>query len=77
MQDYGEWGDVVRELADHQVERYAVVARWPLAECLAAYEARLRREAARHYQMALITLAIGAQAGSKQRQPELPAILKD
>lgn len=68
---------MVRELADYQVDRYEAVSRWPLAECLAAYEARLTRHAARHYQLALITWAIGAQAGSKARQPERPAVLKD
>lgn len=68
---------MVRELADYQVDRYAAVVRWPLAECLVAYEARLRRHAARTHQMALITWAIGAQAGSKARQPEMPAVLKE
>lgn len=75
--DFGEWGDVVRELADYQVDRYVTVSRWPLAECLVAYESRLKRHAARNHQMAVITWAIGAQAGSKARQPEQPDVLKD
>jgi hypothetical protein len=42
-----------------------------------AYEARLKRHAAHQHQMAVVTWAIGAQAGSKARQPETPAVLKD
>jgi len=51
--------------------------KWPLAEALAAYEARLRKDATRDYQVEVIVWAIGAQAGSKGKKPELPAILKD
>lgn len=68
---------MVRELAGYQVERYAAVMRWPVGEALAAYEARLKRDAERAYQLDLVLWAIGAQAGSKARRPERPEILKD
>jgi hypothetical protein len=68
---------VVRELADHQIDRYQQVMQWPLAEVLAAYEARLKRDAQQAYIVEYIAWNIRAQAGSKEKAPKLPPILQD
>ena len=68
---------MVRELAEYRVERYSQVVKWPLAEALAAYEARLKDDAQRAYIVDYIAWNIRAQAGSKEKAPQLPAILQD
>ncbi len=67
----------MRELADYQVDRYQDITRWPLAEVLAAYEARLKDHARQAYIVEYIAWNIRAQAGSKEKTPKRPAILLD
>lgn len=74
--DFGEWGDVVRALADYQVDKYHQVFRWPIGEALAAYEARLKQDAQKAYMVEFIGWNIRAQAGSKEKPPQLPEILR-
>ena len=70
---------MVRELADHEVARYAEIIRWPLAEALLAYEQRIRADARRKYEIDYLAWCILAQSGAtkRKRPPELPAILKE
>lgn len=79
LNDYGEWGQLVRELAGYDVARYAEITRWPLAEALAAYENKLREDARRDYQVQYLAWAVLAAAGAtkRKRPPDLPEILKD
>lgn len=48
-----------------------------LREALVCYEAKLKDDARRDYEVSLVTWAIMAQAGAKAKPPELPDILKD
>jgi hypothetical protein len=50
---------------------------WPLAEALAAYEARLKEYAQRNYIVEYIAWNIRAQAGSKEKPPKVPIILQE
>lgn len=76
LEDLGELGTIIRELAGYSPDRYAEVMHWSVAEALAAYEARLKADAAREYQAELMIWAIFRQAGSKEKQPEQPEVLK-
>ncbi|MBN2321298.1 MAG: hypothetical protein JXR49_19620 [Acidobacteria bacterium] len=67
----------MRTLAGFQVDRYMKVFKWPVAEALAAYEAKLKEDAQRAYMVDFIAWNIRAQAGSKERAPKIPDILKD
>ena len=66
-------------MAGWDLSRYAEVIKWPLAEALASYEARLRESARRDYQTeVLVWSTLAATGATKQRKPpELPAILRD
>lgn len=66
----------MRELAEYQVDRYAAVMKWPMADALCAFESKLKQDAQRGYELDVILWAIGAQAGSKQKAPKMPAILE-
>ena len=68
---------MVRALADYQVDKYQLVFGWPLAEALAAYEARLKKDAQRGYIVDFIAWNIRAQAGSKEKAPRPPEILQE
>ena len=50
---------------------------WPLREMLLCYVARLKDEALRGYQTALIVWASRSAFGGKQKQPDVPVILRD
>lgn len=78
LSEFGEWGDLVRELAGHDVSRYAGVLRWPVGEALAAFEHQMRQEALRRWEMDTLLWAVLAQSGraKKKTPPEPPAILK-
>ena len=68
---------MVRTLAGYQVDRYEAVFKWPVAEALLCYEAKLKEDAQRAYIVDFIAWNIRAQAGSKERPPKIPDILKD
>jgi hypothetical protein len=79
LTDFGEWNDVVRELADHNPLRYADVIRIPLAEALHCYEHVLREDARRDYELRSLLYVIKNSSGMGKRvgkPPELPAIMK-
>lgn len=69
---------MIRDLAGHDPERYAAIMKWPLAEALGAYEARLKNDARRDYGLEVTVWAtLAAQGASKSKKaPELPEILK-
>ena len=69
--DYGPWGELIRELAGWDVDRYDVVARWPLAEALIAYERLLGQQALPQFRHEQSLYA----AGSLKTSPKLPSIL--
>lgn len=68
---------MVRELADWRVDRYQQVMQWPLAEALAAWEARLKRYAQDAWNVEYLAWNIRAAAGSRQKPPRPPAILRE
>lgn len=78
--DFGQWSDVVRELADYNPARYKDVIKYPLAEALIAYESRLRDDAQRDFEFSCLMYQIGCagfSGGKGLRKPEMPPILKD
>jgi len=77
LTEYGDWGGLLRALAQHDYSRYADVLRWPLLEALESYEQMLRDDARRQYDFDFLVWAIIAQGASKKpKPPKLPAILK-
>ena len=68
---------MVRTLADWDPERYRAVIRWPCGEALAAYEARMKRDAELNYSIMHIAWVIAASHGSKAKAPKLPEILRN
>lgn len=70
------WGEVVRGLAEYNVELFDVILAWPLRDALLAYEARLRREALTDYRLSLLTQAILAPYVKDQKPVKLPALLR-
>jgi hypothetical protein len=68
----------VRELSGHDPGRYAAVLRYPAAEALEAFEARLRQVARQDYHMAVQVWAALAATGATKRKkpPDPPAILR-
>ncbi len=76
-QDLGEWGLVLRVVADWDPERIAARALWPLRELLLAYVAFLKRQALERYEndvQVWATLAPHQDQASKP--PRLPKILR-
>lgn len=49
---------------------------WPLRDLFLAYVARMTAVARREYDADLLVWAVLAAGGSKQKQPEIPHILK-
>jgi hypothetical protein len=74
----GEWGAMVRDLADYDPGRYAQVLKWPLAEALSAYEAGLKADAAHDYETQVkVWSTLAATGATKEKKPpKLPDILK-
>ena len=68
---------MVRTLADWNPGKYHSVIQWPCGEALAAYEARMKRNAERNHTIAYIAWVVAASHGSKAKAPKLPEILKD
>lgn len=70
---------MIRELAGYDPRRYEEILDWPVAEALAAFEARLKEEARHSYTLACQMWAALAATGAtkKRKPPELPAILKE
>ena len=74
--EYGDWSLIVREVAGWDHNEVQRVLDWPLREVLLCYVARLKDEALRGYQTAMIVWASRTAMGGKTKQPELPAILR-
>ncbi len=68
---------IVREVAGWDHDEVQRVLDWPLREMLLCYVAHLKDEALRGYQTALIVWASRSAFGGKQKQPDLPVILRD
>jgi hypothetical protein len=76
--ELGEWGHVIRTLADYDPDALERVLHWPIREGLMAYQARLRREAAQRYSEELTIWAILAPHTKKRsKPPQRPRILSD
>jgi hypothetical protein len=60
---------------DH--DRVQQVLDWPIREILLCYVARLKAEALRGYQAAMIAWSAKTSMGGKLKPPELPSILKE
>lgn len=70
----------MRELADHDPARYKVVIKYPLAEALIAYEARLRNDAHHDFEFSCLMYQIGCagfSGGKGLKKPDMPPILKE
>jgi hypothetical protein len=71
---------MVRDITGHNPALYAQAARLPLVEVLTSFEARMRDEAQRAYELECLLFQIAAAASfgkCKAKKPELPAILKE
>lgn len=72
--DVGEWNGIVRELANHEYDRYHVVLRWETNEALLAFIERFLKPAALEvFQMQMNWYMLGKM----EKKPKLPAILTD
>lgn len=73
----GEWGYVVRVVADWDPDRVRERLLWPLRELLLAYLALLKRQAQERYQHDLEVWALLAPHQKKPGSPpRLPKILR-
>lgn len=68
---------IVREVAEWDHDAVQRVLNWPLREVLLAYVARLKADALRGYQTALLVWASRTAMGGKTKPPDLPNILKE
>lgn len=70
----------MREVAGHAPALYAQTARLPLVEVLISFEARLREEAQRAFELECLLYQIAAASSfgkCKAKKPEASAILKE
>jgi hypothetical protein len=69
---------MVRELADHRVDGFAAVLRWPMREALISYRAKMMQSARDQYRHELsVWAAIAPHSGKKSEPPKPPAILTE
>lgn len=67
----------MRELAEHDYDRYRAIVRWPLREALLAFVAKLKRDALDNYKHELsIWAALAPHTKKPADAPKLPPILK-
>lgn len=73
------WGNLIRALAGMDPTRYVAVARCSLETALYAYQESLKRDARHEHEVATLVWAVLLVGGctTKEKMPELPAILKD
>ena len=63
---------MIRELAGYDVDRYDVIARWPLAEALIAFEHCLQQHELEQFRHEQSLFA----AGRLKKAPTVPPLLK-
>jgi len=68
---------MIREVAGWDHDEIQRVLDWPLRELCLAYLARLKADALRTYETALLVWASRTAFGGKTKPPELPGILKE
>ena len=76
--DYGDWGPVILELSNYDVDVARRVARWPIRDGLYSYIQRAKHQAAESYWQAMVVWALQAPHCKKTpNPPDLPRILKE
>ena len=73
---FGMWDQVVRGLAEYNVERFDVILAWPLRDVLLAYEHLLRQEALTDYRLSVLAYAVLAPWSKDMKPPKLPPLLR-
>ncbi|MGH9675826.1 MAG: hypothetical protein ACRD36_01885, partial [Candidatus Acidiferrum sp.] len=75
--DLGDFAPLIREVANHDLDRVRSVMDWPLRDAMLAYLQCLRSTAWRNYQLELLVWsALAPHQRRKTDPPSIPRVLR-